>query len=216
MTTAVGVMDAPGFDANTDVLVLVDPQARRLLWVPRDLWCQSIRDRVNQAFALGGHEGIALALRDHGLEPDAIMVVARAAAERVLDGIAVEVEVPDPLEFWYPLDPRRPIEDGRKRIRFEPPAELLEGERLHQWIGARYRVHGPGSDLDRIRRQRILVTALLERSVEWGRALQDPDEVAISGPALEELRLVDAGFSTATFADDAVPRTIDGKDVLVR
>src|SRR6476660_6724678 len=103
MTTAVGLMDSPGFTANTDVLVLVDADARRLVWVPRDLWCESIRDRVNQAFALGGHEGLGLALRDHGLKLDASMVVARSAAERVLDGIAIEVEVRERLEFWYPL-----------------------------------------------------------------------------------------------------------------
>jgi hypothetical protein len=38
MATAVAIMDRPSFDSNTDVLVVADPAARSLVWIPRDLW----------------------------------------------------------------------------------------------------------------------------------------------------------------------------------
>jgi hypothetical protein len=216
MATAVGVMDAPGLAANTDVLVLADADARVLLWIPRDLWCETLRDRVNRAFALGRHRQLAEALAEHGLEIDASIVLDRRVAERALAGARVRVPVEDRIELWYPTDPIRPIEEGKRKIQFEPPGETLEGERIHQWIGARYAVGGPGSDIDRIERQQILVAALLEQGFEFGAVLDDPDQIAISGPALEELRRVDASFVPATFAAGAVSRKIDGKDVLVR
>jgi len=208
-------MDAPELDANTDVLVIADAEARVLCWVPRDLWCERIRNRINKAFALGGHAELSRALGEHGFELDASLIVDRRAAERALEGARLTVPVAERLEFWYPLEPGLRIEDGRKRISFEPPAETLEGERLHQWLGARYLVSGRGTDLDRIQRQRTLAKAMLEQGFDFGRPVEIGEEVAISGPALEELRRVDSSFFMTTFAHDAVPRTIDGKDVLV-
>jgi anionic cell wall polymer biosynthesis LytR-Cps2A-Psr (LCP) family protein len=217
MATAVGVMDAPGFTANTDVLVVVDPVGERLAWVPRDLWCDGIRDRVNQAFALGGHEGLTSALAEHGFEIEHSVCVARAAAERALSGVRVDVPVTHRDEFWYPLEPTRPIEEGRKRIVFEPPSETLSGERIHQWIGARYKVEGPGSDIERLGRQQTVLRVLLEGGYDLSPALEVRDEISLSDPAaLEDLRRIRPGWALSTFGVDATPREIDGKLVLVR
>jgi hypothetical protein len=216
MATAVGVMDQPHLMAATDVLVVVNADTRRLCWVPRDLWCERLGDRVKWAFVLGGHDGLVRALGEHGFRIRASVCVGRGATERALEGARVGVPVSERVEFWYPLHPGRPIQEGRKRISFEPPAEILEGERLHQWMGARYRVTGPGSDLQRILRQQVLFRSLLEQGFDFARVLADDGEVAISGPALDELRRVDASFTIDTFASDAVPRRINGKDVLVR
>jgi hypothetical protein len=216
MATAVGVMDEPKLTADTDVLVVVNAEARRLQWVPRDLWCEQLGDRVKRAFSQGGHGGLVEALGEHGFRIGASVCVGRGAVERALEGTRVGVPVSERLEFWYPLLAGRPIEEGRKRISFEPPVETLEGERIHQWMGARYQVTGPGSDFKRILRQQVLFRSLLEQDFDFARVLADGDEVAISGPALDELCRVDASFAIATFASDAVPTRIDGKEVLVR
>jgi hypothetical protein len=215
MTTAVGVMDAPALTANTDVLVIASAKARLLLWIPRDLWCERIGDRINRAFVLGRHEGLARALGDYGFEIDASLVLDRRASERALAGAAVEVPVTERLEFWYPTSPPLTTEEAHKEITFEPPSELLEGERVHQWIGARFEPGGEASDLARIARQQVFVRALLEQGFDFGRALEVPEQVAISGPALDELHRIDSSFTFATFATGAVGRIIDGKDVLV-
>jgi hypothetical protein len=208
MSVAVGVMDAPEMGANTDVLVVASAKAKLLLWIPRDLWCEGIRNRVNKAFALGRHEKLARALAGHGIEIDASLILDRRASERVLAGVSAEVPIAERLEFWYP-------EEGVERIAFEPPAERLEGERVHQWIGARYVVGGEAPDLPRLVRQQTLLAVLLEQGYDFSAALEVPDQAAISGPALDELRRVDSSFTMATFATSAVGRVIDGKDVLV-
>jgi len=160
-------MDEPAFDANTDVLVVVDPGAERLLWVPRDLWCPQLRHRVNRAYAMGGEETLRAALAAHRILAEHTLVAGRQAAERCLDHVRVTVPVPSPIELWYPQVRGSRIEEGRRPVRFDPPAAELSGERVHEWIGARYSPAGSGSDLHRIRRQQTLLIALLEQQPEF-------------------------------------------------
>jgi anionic cell wall polymer biosynthesis LytR-Cps2A-Psr (LCP) family protein len=216
MATVVAITDERSFESNTDILVVADPVTRTLLWVPRDLWCEGLRDRINQAYRLQGHDGVIRALAEHGIEARHGVYVSRAAAAAALDGVVVEVSVPERLEFWYPLSPERPIEEGRKRIAFDPPHEELSGERIHQWIGARYGADRERSDLDRIERQKVLLEALLRDGYDFNRALAPGLPVEVSAPeALEELARVRPTWRFATLAD-LEPATMDGMKVLTR
>lgn len=216
MIVAVGVLDRDRWDANTDNLAVVDPDRRRVTWVPRDLWCDAVADRVNAAFAAGGLPLLAEALADHGLHVDGCVVLRRAATERLLDDVSLTVPVSRPLRFLYPLTPTTLVQDGAKVIRFDPPSETLRGERLHQWLGARKVPSGSGSDLHRIRRQQAALRAALRAGIDLGPALADRTLVRASGEdALAALREVRSDWSFVTL-DDVVPRTIDGKAVLVR
>ena len=109
----------------------------RIVFVPRDLWCEAVGDRVNRAFAVGGASLLGLALAEHGLPVSGSVVLRRAATERLLASVCLTVSVPRSLEFVYPLMPTTLVQDGAKLVRFSPPAETLTGERLHQWLGAR-------------------------------------------------------------------------------
>lgn len=211
MSTIVGIMDRAGFQANTDNLVLVDPAAERLLWIPRDLWCETLGDRINAAFRRGGPTLLLTAMREHDLPATEWIIFARAAIASALAQVAVLVPIPAPMTFDYPLEPTAPIEEGSKQIMFVPPAEVLRGERLHQWIGAR-----GGSDLHRIERQKILVRRLLEQKFEFRLGVADADLFRYSGPAaLAELACVGPGWRFDTL-DRVDPADIDGKRVLVR
>jgi hypothetical protein len=209
VSTVVAVTDRAGFDANTDNIVVVDAARRELVWMPRDLWCPACGDRINTAYRRRGHDGLVDALREHGVLVAHSLVVSRAATEQALDDVSVLVPVPAPMAFDYPLTPTSRIEDGRKRITFKPPAEVLRGERIHQWIGAR------GSDLHRIERQKVLIRRLLELHFDFNRAMHDRDRVRLSHPdALDDLRGVDTTWQFTTFGPTD-PVTIDGKQVLV-
>lgn len=217
MTTAVGIMDQDSWQARTDNLAIVDPGIQRLLSIPRDLWCTSFRDRINTAFARGGHEALRAGLAELGHPVDHTVCLRRAAVERALIGVQVVVPVRRRLEFLYPLHPNAAIEDGAKRITFEPPAETLTGERIHQWLGASWDLRGHRWwDLFRIERQQVMVRRLLETGFAFDRVLADPALVSISDPrALEELARVRSDWRFATF-DDVRGVRIDGKEVLLR
>jgi len=211
VSTIVAVMDRAGFAANTDILVLAQPEARRLLWVPRDLWCDGLQDRLNGAYAAGGAARLIAALAEHDLAAQHCLCLSRAATEAALADARVIVPVPARMEFDYPLAPTRPIEDGSQRIAFDPPFAVLEGERIHQWLGAR-----GGSDLHRLERQKVFLRRLLERGFDFGQFLTNPDWVQCSGPGvLAELAQVRADWAFETLPHLS-PQRINGKLVLVR
>ena len=57
MATVVGILDQDSWSARTDNIVVADPVAKSLTWIPRDLWCAVLGDRINEAFALAGIPG---------------------------------------------------------------------------------------------------------------------------------------------------------------
>ena len=209
-------MDRDSFAARTDVIVVVRPELRELLWVPRDLWCSSLRDRANVAWKRGGHPALAEALAEHELIADHGLCLTPHAVASTLADETILMPLAEPLEFWYPLAPDRPIEEGRKRIRFEPPLEELRGERIHQWLGARYRTSGAGSDLDRIERQKQLLALLLGDGFDFRRFLADEGAFRMTSlEALDDLRQVRPGWMMRTLAG-LRPQMVEGKDVLRR
>lgn len=218
MATVVTVMDRDGFDQRTDNIVVVQPARRRLLWVPRDTWCEALGDRINGAYRQGGHDGLADGLASLGLPVDHSLCLPRTLVEHALAGITVTVPVSAPLRFWYPLAPTATIEAGRKPVDFLPPREELQGERIHQWLGARYGRDPEvlSTDLTRIQRQQVFVRALLRQRFDFSSALDGPIEPSLSDPAaVDDLRRVRSWWRMA-YTDQVADRVLDdGRQVLV-
>jgi anionic cell wall polymer biosynthesis LytR-Cps2A-Psr (LCP) family protein len=217
VATVVSIMDRPGWDNRTDNIVVVEPERRVVTWVPRDLWSPLVQHRINAAFKRGGHATLRAALAEHGIPVEHGLCLTRAAVEVALSEVTVSVPVEKRLAFWYPLEPLVPIQCGRKRIEFEPPTEVLTGERLHQWMGARYAAAPDvdGMDFGRIRRQQVLLRRLLEDGFDFASTLADSSRFSITGAgALDELRQVrtDWRFDVLT---GLVPEVIDELAVLV-
>jgi anionic cell wall polymer biosynthesis LytR-Cps2A-Psr (LCP) family protein len=217
--TVVGIMDRDSWTARTDNIVVADPRRRRLIWVPRDLWSDAVGDRINEAYGRGGHELFLAAVRELGIPVESSVVLLRSAVENALSALRISVPVDRPRRYWYPLEPTLRIQDGAKLVVFEPPHEMLAGERIHQWVGARRSADTPPPrlpDFDRIERQQILVRRLLEERFDFSITLDNPALVAVSDPtALEQLGAVRLGWAFRTY-DRVEPVTIDSKMVLVR
>ncbi len=211
-------MDRDNWSAGTDNIVVVEIHRRRLLWIPRDLWSPEVGDRVNQAFSKGGHELFQAAVTGLGPRITASIVVLRGAVERALRDVSINVPVSHAARYWYPLTPTSRLQDGARIVEFNPTHEVLEGERIHQWLGARRRADGVTTklpDLDRIGRQQIFVRRLLEDEFDFRRLLLDPAAVSVSHScAIDAVARVRANWKMDVLAR-VEPRTIDGKQVLV-
>ena len=145
------------------------------------------------------HQALIEALAEHNVRAARVLCLRRDAVESGVEGVELRMPVREPMAFWYPLRPTKSIEHGRKQVAFEPPIETLSGERIHQWIGARYRVHGPGSDLERIARQQELVAVALGDGLDFRRFLAPAEAVRVSDPtALRELSRVRPGWRFET------------------
>lgn len=217
VSTVVTVMDREGFDQRTDVIVVVQPSRRRLLWVPRDLWSDTVGNRICAAFKFGGHDLLLRALGDLGIKTTHSCCLPRSATEHALEGAVVTVPVREPIRLWYPQEPLLRLQDGRKPVDFDPPRETLSGERIHQWIGGRTPrapIDAP-PDLMRIARQQVFLRALIRQGFDFTRALHGPVAPALSSDAaLEELRRVRASWRFATL-DDVADAEVDGRRVLI-
>ena len=177
-------MDREGWDQRTDILVVVNPNSREVLWVPRDLYCTTVDNRINTAFKKGGHPLLHSSLAEHGIIVENSIIILRSAIEAALANLRITVPVEEHQKFYYPLAPQQAIEDGRKLVRFDPPEEILEGERIHQWIGARVPLEGnidATLDLVRIRRQQTFLRRLLEEKFNF--AAVPHQLMKISSPA---------------------------------
>jgi anionic cell wall polymer biosynthesis LytR-Cps2A-Psr (LCP) family protein len=218
-STVVGVMDRDSWTARTDNIVVVDARRRRLVWIPRDLWCEAVGDRINEAFGRGGHALLRAAVCELGMPVESSVVLLRSAVERAVSGLSITVPVERSRHYWYPLEPTSQLQDGSKLVAFEPPQETLTGERIHQWIGARKSAEASPPrlpDLDRIERQQILVRCLLQAGFDFSKTLDDPARFAASDArALAPLAAVRPDWTLRTFAS-VEPTTIDGKQVLMR
>lgn len=223
MTTVIGIMDRDcGPDQNTDVNVVVDPSTKTLTWVPRDLWVPGIRDRVNTAYRHhGGHIGYKRALAEIGFPVDHSLILWPRRTAVLLSSVDIVVPVTEHLHFWYPLNPWHPIERGRKAVWFNPPSERLSGERIHQWCGARSWAGDPKkpkNDLDRCRRQAVLLRRMIEDKYNFravvGMASQ-VDGVSLSAMmVLDDLAAVQSNWEFRVH-DAVTPATIDGKWVYI-
>ena len=219
VATVIAVTDRDRWDTPTDNIVVVESSRRRLIWLPRDLWSSAVGDRINVAFAHGGHRLLIDAVAEYGFAPRASICFRRSVIEHALQTVTITVPVERRLSFWYPLEPTAPIEDGRKIVSFEPPQEVLTGERLHQWIGARFAVDGPAvrlPDLDRIERQKVLVRRLLEERVRFASPIEDTADVSTwnGRTAFADLAQIGPTWRLETL-NDVEPAEIDGKRILI-
>ena len=219
MSTVVGIMDRnEPPNARTDINVVVDPQNRTLTWVPRDIYSSLVKNRINAVFSTGGDDEIyRRAMTELGFPVDHSIIVWPETPNRVTTNLKLEVPVDQPMRYFYPLSPWAPIEDGRKEISFMPPAEILSGERIHQWLGARYeagarRVKFP--DLDRCGRQVVFLRRLLETEFDFS-PLLDGKTRASSDKALSDVRQVDASWEMSVF-DQVKEARIEKMQVLVK
>lgn len=215
MAIAVAVTDRPDWHSCTDVIVVADPERGLLTWVPRDLWIESTDSRINVLCMRRDIETFTEVLRAEGFAIDGWLLLRRDAVSAVLDRSEVTMPVREPLDFWYPLEPEIEIEEGRKQISFRPPVERLAGERLHQWIGARYELGGSGDDRRRIARQQQLLAVMLGSGFDFTAFIASERAVRMSDASIPS-RLAGIGptVSMRTLGP-LVERRIRGASVLV-
>jgi len=195
MSTVVSIMDRDSWSERTDNIAVVEPLKKRILFIPRDLWCDTMQNRINTAFRTGGHELLISCLHEHEVEVDASLCLRRTATAESLRDAQVYVPIRKVMRFWYPLHPTRPIEEGRKPIVFTPPGELRAGERIHQWMGARYTIDKRNSDLRRLDRHITLLRSLLEQNFDFTRLITNKEYYSTYGASVfEDLTQVEADW----------------------
>ena len=213
MNVVVGILDQCG---NTDNIVFVNTLERTLTWIPRDLYSFYIQDRVNAAYARGGHLLLVEVLKKLGFAANFSACVSNRMSRELLNNYKITVPVECLADYFYPIIPFEPIEAGKKIVSFRPPFETLEGERIHQFLGARFRVNDSDyvdlPDFERCSRQMLFLKQMLIEKFDFSFFL---DKDIFSDPkAIEFLSLVDANYEFKLYKN-CRPVTMNKKSVLV-
>jgi LCP family protein required for cell wall assembly len=166
-----GDPESTGVRADALMLARVFPETGevRLVSIPRDLFIEislGVEDRVNAAYAFGGIEQTVRAVEDHtGAEIDNHAVADFKSFKEVVNAMGgVEVDV---AEGGYPAESG--IEEGRQR---------LSGRQA--LLYARYR-GTPGGDLDRMDRQREILSSLRAQAFTATSVVKLPKIARVAG-----------------------------------
>lgn len=222
--TVLTITDRDDWTSCTDNIVVADAKAKLLTFVPRDLWIGSLQAKANAAFRLGGHSKLMAAMAEIGLPVSSSVCLTPVAIKPLIDRICVPVRVDEVMNFWYPKDRRigitdandAPVLDARKQIRFDPPLEVLEGERVHEWLGARISADEKGQDdLKRIVRQQILIKSLLQTRFDFTGLNLSHASFSTAG-VWGDLAKVGADWKCVTYGDGRLmAEMINSQSVLV-
>ena len=168
--------DAQGAATRSDTMMLVrvipGTGQIKLLSVPRDLLVEvepGVEDRINTAYAYGGVERARAVMEGlTGVAVDRHAIVDFAGFEEVvnaLGGVTLTVE--------------QTIRVGLEGRRVHIPAGRQELDGLEALAYARYR-GTPCGDLDRIRRQQRLISALRGEALGWNTITELPRIVVVA------------------------------------
>jgi hypothetical protein len=201
------IMDRNSWKARTDVIIICNPVKKNIYWLPRDLYCKRISNRLNTAYHKGKDTLVIECLKDLGINVKyCICILPNLINENIIRLGEITVPIAITRHFYYPLHRHTNIEDGKRLIKFTAPNEILAGDRIHEYIGARYAAdsqliskHFP--DFDRIRRQQNLLKQLLLKKCIF----HYEDEKNIQGikdSVIQILRSVDESWKIETISEN--------------
>lgn len=154
--------DRTGARADTVMVMRTDPDAGRIryLSIPRDLRVDVPgvgAVKITEAYAYRGNRGVIRAIRDEiGIPIHHIMVIDFGGVSKMVDAVGgVEVQNPYNLrDCPYP---------GGRTVSFPRGRLALDGTQALVYI----RVRSCDSDVERARRQQLVVAALKSKVLSW-------------------------------------------------
>lgn len=174
-----GINGSEALDSDlTDTIIFasLNSQTRKaaLLSLPRDIWIEEMKAKINTAYHYGG-----FALARQTLEAllgetiDYILVVDFEGFKKAIDVLGgVSVEVKEGFDdYWYPIAGKEKDNcDGDpqyrcryEHLRFEAGQQLMDGERALKFVRSRNAEGDQGTDFSRVERQQALLGAVKDR-----------------------------------------------------
>lgn len=169
----------------TDTLMILSLNQKRhtmaLISVPRDIWSDTLKDKINSAYHYGEEKkkggGLILAkatIEDViGLQIHYSVVVDFTGFTKVIDLVdGITVSVPEAFtDTEFPIDGREEdLCDGDRQFRcryetlhFDVGIQTMNGERALKYVRSRHAEGAQGSDFARSRRQQDVLVALKQK-----------------------------------------------------
>lgn len=152
-----------------------------VIGVPRDLWVDSLKAKINTAYYYGEkkEEGKGLSLAKASIEEVLGVPIHYSLAldftlfTELIDLVGgVTIDVPSVLDdYQYPIAGREtalPIESRYEHLHFDPGIQTLNGERALKYVRSRHSQGDEGTDFARSRRQRQVLLGFRDSVIKNG------------------------------------------------
>ena len=154
MSLVLAIMDRNNWSARTDVMVIVNPTEKTLSWIPRDLYCKTIDNRINAVYRKGQELLFLSSLQKLGYQVQHCVCMLPDVVNACIQQMPpISIPLYKTIGFEYPLHRHEPIENGKRIITFRAPVEKLSGDRIHEFIGARYSIRIGSENADQQKKQ---------------------------------------------------------------
>jgi LCP family protein required for cell wall assembly len=162
-----------GADLTDTIMVLSLDNVKKtaaLISVPRDIWSDTLKDKVNTAYHYGGLILSKVVMEDVvGIPIQYALVVDFSGFQKVIDEVGgIDVNVPTAF-----TDTEYPCENAScvyETVHFDAGREHMDGVRALIYARSRNAEGEEGSDFARSRRQQVIMVALKDRfthPTEW-------------------------------------------------
>lgn len=149
-----------------------------LISIPRDIWLDSGKSKINSLYSTGGFPKIESAMEDIlGQKIDGSILIDFSLFERIIDqvgGVRVNVEAAFD-DYYYPLPGKEndpcsgdPTLACRfEHLHFEAGWQTMDGQTALKFARSRHAEGDEGTDYARSRRQQMIIAALKNQVFSW-------------------------------------------------
>lgn len=155
-----------GADLTDTIIVLSLDNVKKtvaLLSIPRDIWSDSLKDKINSAYHYGRLILAKVTMEDvTGLPIHYAVVIDFSGFTKVIDAVG-GIDVNVPVSF---TDNQYPCENTMcvyETIHFDAGKEHMDGVRALMYARSRHADGSEGSDFARSRRQQLIIAALKKK-----------------------------------------------------
>lgn len=155
-----------GADLTDTMMVLSLDNVKKtvaLISIPRDIWSDTLKDKVNTAYHYGGLILSKVVVEDViGMSIYYAAVIDFSGFTKVIDAVGgIDVDVPEAFtDTEYPCETDACVYET---IHFDSGREHMDGARALMYARSRHAEGDQGSDFARSRRQQIIMVALKDR-----------------------------------------------------
>jgi len=169
----------------TDTMIVVslkkDSPSISLLSIPRDMWSETLKDRINSAYhygeekRTGGGKVLAKAVIEDvtGLVIQYVIVVDFSQFERLIDVVSgIDVVVPDAfIDTEFPIAGKENDECGGdttfacryETVQFQAGFQHMDGKTALKYVRSRHAEGNEGTDFARGKRQQDIIVSLKDK-----------------------------------------------------